>query len=232
MARLAGPPPDPAVASAPGIPPDLVAIDRKALAQLPEDRWPSAASMAAALEAFLAGTAIPGIAPIGAAAAGSAGAPPRPARRRVSRPVSPRPARCRRPPGPTPTRSPTRPTLRRSRNQASPASAAPPYPDEDEKAGSNTIGWVAGIIAVLILILAGFLVFRLLSGGGKAPDRPGRRPELRRHAVHRRPESGRRRGAHGRPGQDRGRAGSDPGREGPRPGPADRRQDRPRRRSS
>ena len=59
MARLAGPPPDPSTLRA-GIPADLVAIDRKALATEPADRWSSASSMAAALEAFLAGTAVPG----------------------------------------------------------------------------------------------------------------------------------------------------------------------------
>ena len=89
MARLAGPPPDPSSLRA-GIPADLVAIDRKALATEPADRWSSAASFAAALEAFLAGTAVPGMTGVpgvadptvatdraglaGAAAAGAAGA--------------------------------------------------------------------------------------------------------------------------------------------------------------
>ena len=63
MARLAGPPPDPSTLRS-GIPADLVAIDRKALATEPADRWSSASSMAAALEAFLAGTAVPGV-PLG-----------------------------------------------------------------------------------------------------------------------------------------------------------------------
>ena len=70
MARLAGPPPDPSSVRS-GIPADLVAIDRKALATEPADRWSSASSMAAALEAFLAGTAVPGV---GAGLAGTAGA--------------------------------------------------------------------------------------------------------------------------------------------------------------
>src|SRR4051794_13037783 len=65
MARLAGPAPDPAALRS-GIPSDLVAIDRKALATEPADRWSAASSMAAALEAFLAGTAVPGVAAIGA----------------------------------------------------------------------------------------------------------------------------------------------------------------------
>ena len=86
MARLAGPAPDPSSLRS-GLPTDLVAIDRKALATEPADRWSSASSFAAALEAFLAGTAVPGATPgvadpkVGggprtgvAGAAGSAGA--------------------------------------------------------------------------------------------------------------------------------------------------------------
>ena len=56
MARLAGPAPGSGARSAPGIPPELAAITRKALALEPDDRWPTAAAFAAALEAFLAGT--------------------------------------------------------------------------------------------------------------------------------------------------------------------------------
>src|SRR5436190_9916633 len=84
MARLSGPPPDPTSVRS-GIPADLVAIDRKALATEPADRWSSASSLAAALEAFLAGGAVPGVAgaasraidpsaPTAAGAAGLAGA--------------------------------------------------------------------------------------------------------------------------------------------------------------
>src|SRR4051795_2532760 len=73
MARLAGPAPDPSSLRS-GIPADLVAIDRKALAPEPADRWSSAASMAAALEAFLAGTAVPGLAGGGADATMAGGA--------------------------------------------------------------------------------------------------------------------------------------------------------------
>ena len=62
MARLAGPAPDPSSLRS-GLPTDLVAIDRKALATETADRWSSASSFAAALEAFLAGTAVPGATP-------------------------------------------------------------------------------------------------------------------------------------------------------------------------
>ena len=66
MARLAGPVPDPATKRA-GIPPELAAITRKALALEPDDRWPTAASFAAALEAFLSGAPIEGLGAIGGA---------------------------------------------------------------------------------------------------------------------------------------------------------------------
>ena len=52
LARLSGPIPDPATVR-PSVPPDLASITRKALALDPNDRWPSAAAMADALEATL-----------------------------------------------------------------------------------------------------------------------------------------------------------------------------------
>src|SRR3954471_19970274 len=73
MARLAGPAPDPSTLRS-GIPTDLVAITRKALATEPAARWSSASSLAAALEAFLAGGAVPGVAG-GASRAIDPGAP-------------------------------------------------------------------------------------------------------------------------------------------------------------
>jgi len=73
MARLAGPVPDPTTVRA-GIPPDLAAIDRRALATEPVDRWGSAANLAAALEAFLSGAAIPELGAIGGATTVGGGA--------------------------------------------------------------------------------------------------------------------------------------------------------------
>lgn len=179
MARLAGPPPDPTAIRS-GLPADLVAIDRKALAVEPGDRWSSASSMAAALEAFLAGTAVPGVGAAGAAAAGGAaaglaattigGAAARPssataranpnaipyvpeayeddpvARRAASDPY-------RRPAG-AGTRPPARPVSR---------------DEDDEPGGTSPAVWAAAIVALLILAVVGFLVFRLLSGPGVKP---------------------------------------------------------------
>ena len=65
LARLSGPIPDPATVR-PSVPPDLASITRKALALDPNDRWPSAAAMADALDVTLQ--------PGGGAAAGAAGA--------------------------------------------------------------------------------------------------------------------------------------------------------------
>ncbi|HEX2754022.1 MAG TPA: Stk1 family PASTA domain-containing Ser/Thr kinase, partial [Candidatus Limnocylindrales bacterium] len=189
MARLAGPPPDPSTLRS-GIPADLVAIDRKALATEPADRWSAASSMAAALEAFLAGTTVPGMtgatgasAPTmasgGAGAAGAAGvgavgvagaglaatsATARANPRAI--PYVPeayvddaRPRRSdvyARPPGQPGGRDRGGPPVR-------------PVDEDDPPGGTSPAVWAAGIVALLILALVGFLVFRLLSGGGATP---------------------------------------------------------------
>ena len=44
--------------------------------------------------------------------------------------------------------------------------------EDEEKSGTSPMTWVAGIVAIVILALAGFLVFQLLSGDG----RPGSGP--------------------------------------------------------
>ncbi|HET9680577.1 MAG TPA: protein kinase, partial [Candidatus Limnocylindrales bacterium] len=78
-ARLTGPVPNPSAVRA-GIPPTIEAIDRKALAPQPEDRFASAAAMADALERYLAEdraaapAAVAGGAAAGAGAAGAGGA--------------------------------------------------------------------------------------------------------------------------------------------------------------
>ncbi len=73
LARLSGPIPDPATVR-PSVPPDLASITRKALALDPNDRWPSAAAMADALEATLqpgGGAATAGAATAAGLAAGA-----------------------------------------------------------------------------------------------------------------------------------------------------------------
>jgi serine/threonine-protein kinase len=181
MARLAGPPPDPSTYRS-GLPADLVAIDRKALATEPADRWSSAASMAAALEAFLAGQAVPGVAaagaptdatiagsgPAAAAAAGALGAAATSATARANPnaiPYAPDayadPATGRRA---DPYARESMATRAASADRPRP-SARPLRDDtDDEREGTSPVVWVAGIVAILILAAVGFLVFRLLSG--------------------------------------------------------------------
>jgi eukaryotic-like serine/threonine-protein kinase len=177
MARLAGPPPDPSAIRS-GIPSDLVAITRKALATEPADRWSSASSFAAALEAFLGGGAIPGVAPASgrtvdasaptaAAAAGLAGAA-------TSATARPNPNAI---PYTPDAYADDRPPPRVDRYGRDPSARAgqgggrPPRrdQDDDEPGGTSPAVWAAGIIALLILAAVGFLVFRLLSGPGTTP---------------------------------------------------------------
>lgn len=194
MARLAGPPPDPSSLRS-GIPADLVAIDRKALATEPADRWSSASSMAAALEAFLAGTAVPGV---GAVLAGSAGAGGAGAIGAAGLAGATAGAAAGRYPDPSPTaatsatarsnpraipyvpeayaddpgRRPSDPYRRTPSGTGGRGGGARPPArplDDDEPGGTSPAVWAAGIVALLVLAAVAFLVFRLLSGGGAAP---------------------------------------------------------------
>jgi serine/threonine-protein kinase len=176
LARLTGPIPDPA-AVRPSIPADLAAITRKALALDPNDRWPSAAVMADALEATLApgggaaiGAAAAGVA--GAAAAGVAGAAAADALSGatvISATARPNPAGIPYVPdayvgaddglsagGALPPSTPRR-------------RAAAAVVDEEQQTGTSPLVWLAGILAIILLAAIAFLVFQLASGGGKAP---------------------------------------------------------------
>jgi eukaryotic-like serine/threonine-protein kinase len=174
-ARLTGPVPSPSSARA-GIPPALEAIDRKALAQRPEDRFASAAEMADALDRYLAddraagGAAVPGtaagaagIAGAGAAAAGAAGA--------TAATVAGAGA------GGAGVARPN-PGAQIAYPRDAYADAAPPRQpgrrivetDEDEEEGGGSPWlWISALLAIAVLALAGFLVFRLLSSPGATP---------------------------------------------------------------
>jgi beta-lactam-binding protein with PASTA domain len=181
-ARLSGPVPSPSSVRG-GIPTTLDAIDQHALAQRPEDRFASAAEMADALDRYLtedssgagaatgagsaagagmAGGAAAGIAgaaagaatgaAIGAAAAaggaGGAGvARPNPG----AQPSYPADAYARS--GPPPPRPPTQRVIE----------------EDDDGGGSSPWLWLSALLALAVLALAGFLVFRLLSSPGGAP---------------------------------------------------------------
>jgi serine/threonine-protein kinase len=139
MARISAPPP--LVSDVrPNVPPVLEAIDRKALSPDPAARYPTADAMADALEAFLdEGAPRPGAAGIAAAAAVGAAAGATAAR--------PYPA------------------------DAYAGTPPPPPPvdlddDADEPARTSPWVWVAGLLGLAILVIVGFLVFRLLSADG------------------------------------------------------------------
>jgi len=162
MARLAGPPPDPSAIRA-GIPSDLVAIDRKALATEPADRWSSASSMAAALEAFLAGSAVPGM------VAGAAGTATMAGAGGTSATARPNPRAIPYAPDAYVPDGPIRPNGPPVRGQRQARRIERPIDDDPDDRGTSPAVWAAGIIAFLILVAVGFLVFRLLSAPGTTP---------------------------------------------------------------
>jgi serine/threonine-protein kinase len=153
----------------PGIPPELDAIDLRALARDPAARYPSAASLAEALEAFLAGRAIPGMAPLvagaaAAAAAGAAGATMAvPAGVQAAPPVAA--SQGVPPAGAYPPASAAYPTPGAG-GPGGPVGAGPRDPEWDEPRRPSVWPWVAGILALIVLVAAGVLGYRLLTGSG------------------------------------------------------------------
>jgi beta-lactam-binding protein with PASTA domain/tRNA A-37 threonylcarbamoyl transferase component Bud32 len=144
MARISAPPP--LVSDVrPNVPPVLEAIDRRALSPDPAARFPSAEAMAQALEAFLdegAGR------PAGAAVAGAAAVTAATAAR-----AYPADAYAGTPPAPPPA-----------------APAAPPTeePEPEEPGGTSPWIWLAGLLGLAVLVVVGFLAFRLLAANGPA----------------------------------------------------------------
>ncbi len=181
IARLSGPAPDPSAVRA-GIPPALVAIVSRAMAPDPADRFPSAAAMAHALEAYLGDrpAAVPGAAAGTGAAAGAAGPPglagaglaaaagAAAAGQAGAAPVLAATAR------PNPGRipygddayagagSPNRPAPPYRSPGGRPVPADGPGEDSSQSTGSPWI-WISGLLGLAILALVAFLVFRVLS---------------------------------------------------------------------
>jgi serine/threonine-protein kinase len=146
MARVSAPPPR-ISAIRPGVPATLEAIDLRALSPDPAGRFPDATAMAQALEGFLAESA-----------AGTAGPPPV-----VSAGTTPPPVV---PPAPAPYPAEA---------YAAPPGTSPyrpPAGPEPERSGTSPWIWVAGILGLGILVLAGFLFFRLL-GANTPATTPG-----------------------------------------------------------
>ncbi len=135
MARISAPPP--LVSDVrPNVPPVLEAIDRRALSPDPAARFPSAVAMAQALESFLDEGAPR---PAGAAAAGAA--------------VAATAARAYAPDAYAGAATPPPP----------PAAPAVPEPEPEEPEGTSPWIWLAGLLGLVILVVVGFLAFRLLS---------------------------------------------------------------------
>jgi beta-lactam-binding protein with PASTA domain/tRNA A-37 threonylcarbamoyl transferase component Bud32 len=165
LARLTTTPPRPS-ALRPGVPAQLDQIVQRSMALDPAARYASAASMASALEGWLAE---PAAGAAGAAAAGVAGAAV--AAGVVAGTVASAQAR--------PSGVPYPPdAYARSAPPAAPVSTsgAPPPPptldDEGDEGGSSPWAWVAGLLGIGILIIVGFLVFRMLTGGGGGAASP------------------------------------------------------------
>jgi beta-lactam-binding protein with PASTA domain/tRNA A-37 threonylcarbamoyl transferase component Bud32 len=157
MARVSAPPP---LVSAvrPNVPPALEAIDRTALSPDPAARFPNAGAMAAALEAFLDASApraasVPPAAAVAAGAAAGAAAASRAAPPAAARPYPPD-AYAGAPGQPVPPRA------------AQPPDASPVQPEEPR--GTSPWIWLAGLLGLVILVVVGFLFFRILTADGPA----------------------------------------------------------------
>ncbi|MEX1172606.1 MAG: Stk1 family PASTA domain-containing Ser/Thr kinase, partial [Chloroflexota bacterium] len=167
LARLTGPVPDPAVVR-PSIPPALAAVARTAMAQAPEDRYPSAGAMADALDAALAAgptstaTRVPAAGLAAAAAVGAGIAPAAAAGVARSNPTVvayPPDAYADADAVDGPQGYDDDPRRRDVRGR---------QPDPDEERGTSPAVWFAGVLAVALLAAIAFLVFQMLSG----PDEP------------------------------------------------------------
>ena len=182
MARLSGPVPSPAGVRS-GVPPALDAIVQRALARDPSGRFPTAAAMADALDAFLADrpqdaaraaaapsaaivAAAGGAAAAGALAASGAAGAAGPASATGATAASTVAAGVARP---NPPRVPYAQDAYADASQGNRDPRAdrrgPPYEEEPE-GGTSAWVWVSAVLALAILAVAGFLVFRLLSGPG------------------------------------------------------------------
>jgi serine/threonine-protein kinase len=161
MARISAPPPHVSDVR-PTVPPALEAIDRKALARQAADRFESAGAMAEALEAFLEEGRIAAAWP---AAAVPDGAPAVPA----GGPV--------RAVGAVPAASPVPAAFGVPAGSPVPAAGqAPELQPPDDPGGpgrTSPWAWVAGALGLVILVIAGFAVFRLAAAGSRPAATPG-----------------------------------------------------------
>lgn len=174
-ARLTGPVPSPSAVRA-GVPPALETITRKALATDPGARFASADAMADALEAYLAGQAAKATgsnaaAGVGAGAAAALGAvvaagavggivPPAADAATLAGTANPNPGAHL----PYAADAYVGAEPARPRPMGAGRRAPDDDPDESEEGGGTSRWlWISALLAILILGLAAFLVFRLLS---------------------------------------------------------------------
>ncbi len=197
LARLSGPIPDPATVR-PGLPPELAAIARQALAREPADRFPSASAMADQLEAWLATPppaptiTRPGV--VGAAGAAgvagrSPGAPSGSGGASPSGSAGPgvvfsgtaraNPARVPYPPEAyagmaddgIDAGAARRDPADGARRPSGPRRNAYHSPGEDDAPGGpGAMVWLTGIAAIVMLAAIAFLAYQLVAGGGPAPS--------------------------------------------------------------
>ena len=190
-ARLTGPVPSPSAVRS-GIPPVLEAIDRKALAQRPEDRFANAMAMVEALERFIAedraAAAAGGVAAgatglsavAGAALGAEEGAAIGAAGASSALRAAGSPGGVPGPSGPaTVAEAIARPNVGRvpyaddayadSRTSTSSRYRVDRDDGDDEGRGNRWL-WISAILALAILAVAGFLAFQFLTGGpGETP---------------------------------------------------------------
>jgi serine/threonine-protein kinase len=169
MARISASPPRVSDVR-PTVPPALEAIDRKALALDAAARFASAGAMADALEAFLEEGRIVGARPATPLAAGiavSAGAV------RAAGPVSGAAATpaVRVPPPYDPAAYADGPVA--GTDPARRPATVPPPTDPGGGGGTSPWVWVAGVLGLLVLAIAGFVLFRLVLAGSTPAATPG-----------------------------------------------------------
>ena len=167
IARLSGPTPDPRTAR-PSLPQELADIDRRALALQPGERWSSAASFADALDAWLATGQGPGAGAAGVAAAGAAAGA---AAAAAAGAGAADPTLVSGVARPNPSSIPYAPDAYAGGGTVPPDER---YVDESDEGGTSPWVWAAGLAALAMLAVVGFLVFQLLSpGGGTGPEPSG-----------------------------------------------------------
>jgi beta-lactam-binding protein with PASTA domain/tRNA A-37 threonylcarbamoyl transferase component Bud32 len=165
VARLTSPVPRPSAIRA-GVPPVLDQVVQRAMALDPAARYASAAAMAAALEGWLVDPAAGATAgPGAAAAAGLAGAAAvTAAAAGATQTVASAQARPNALPYPPDAYARSAPPAPVSTSGTPPPPPAVDPADEDED-GSSAWAWIAGLLGLAILVVIGFLVFRMLTGG-------------------------------------------------------------------